>query len=125
MDARARCKRIKTIAKEFKIEEEDKIVDLVNRFENLTKYRNSLAHSCFEWHPKKHRFSISVWGDTAYPSVSQLTQPKQRAEIASKAVEAENISAEIYNYLVSQGALSGLDLDRPSRVVEIKTSQKD
>jgi hypothetical protein len=125
MDARARCQRIKTIAKGFDVQGERKIIELAERFESLTSYRNNISHSCFEWHPKKHRFSTSTWGDTAYPSIDKITQPKQIKEITSKAVEAEKISSEIYDYLASCDALSGLDPDRPSRVVEVKTSQKD
>lgn len=125
MDARAKCHRVKTLAKGFMPGEAGAIAQFADGHNALTRYRNTLAHSCFEWHPKKHRFSLTNFGDDPFPSVSKATQPKQVAALTAKAKEAEALANLVYEYLAARDALSALDPDRPSRVIEVKASQRD
>ena len=124
MDSRAKCERVRKLAKAFRPEDSTEIAAMADGHEALSAYRNTVAHSCFEWHLTKYRFSLSSFGEEAFPSTPKAVQPKQVRELTAKATEADKLADKIWAYLAERDAVSGLDPSRPSRIVEIKASHK-
>jgi hypothetical protein len=71
MSARTKLSRIVALANAYETTDKDRIIGFSTDFQDLSTYRNSLAHCCFEWNPEKLRFSVSNFGEDASRAISK------------------------------------------------------